>query len=86
MIYPTQSIARLSVTFADSAGTVTDPTTVTLTITLPDATTTSPSPTKDSTGKYHYDYTVVQTGRHTYRFQGTGAVIASTGDREFFGT
>lgn len=86
MIYPTQSVARLSVSFTSSAGTLTDPTTVTLTITLPDASTSSPAVTKDSTGKYHYDYTVVQTGRHVYRFQGTGAVIASTGDREFFGT
>lgn len=54
----------------NSAGTLTNATTVALTITLPDGTTTSPAVTNPPavTGRYTVDYTTVQAGRHAVRW------------------
>lgn len=63
-------VVGLAVDLRDAAGVLTNATTVMLTITLPDGTTTSPSvanpPT--TTGKYVYDYTTTQAGRHIARW------------------
>lgn len=72
---------RLTSRFEDVDGTATDPTTVTLTITAPDGTTTiitSPAAAlhNPSTGEWYYDLTPDAPGTWTYRFAGTGAVVA----------
>lgn len=75
-IYDVGDKIRLSVTFT-SGSTPTDPTTVAVKIKEPDGTITSATPTKDDAGDYHYDWSIVQSGRHWYRFEGTGAVVAA---------
>jgi hypothetical protein len=75
---------RLTVTFTNTAGTVTDPTTVTCQVKLryvigATATTyTYPATiTKDSTGVFHVDVTPTNEGIWDYRWVGTGTVIAA---------
>lgn len=82
MAYDIGDVARLSVAFANSAGAATDPTTVTLKLELPDGTEKTltyalAEITKDSTGNYHYDHTITLAGRHTYKYLGTGTVVAA---------
>lgn len=53
--------------------------TVVLNITLPDQTVAGPFiPAHDSTGKYHYDYTTVQAGRHVAKWTGTSVAFGHT--------
>jgi hypothetical protein len=61
---------RLAADSKDVGGTLSNATTVTLTLTLPDGTTTSPAVTNPpaQTGRYTYDYTTVQAGRHLVRW------------------
>lgn len=88
MEYPVQSVTRISVAFTNAAGAPTDPTSVTLRIVKPDRTETvipNGSITKSGTGAYHYDYTIAAQGKHSYRWQGDGVVIAATASRDFYG-
>src|SRR6266496_4215648 len=67
--------------YANSSGVATNPTTVTITVTDPAGTvTTVSSPNaallNPSVGLWTYDLTVNQTGVWTYRWSGTGAVVA----------
>ena len=76
-MYALGTPAHLTASFTDSAGTLVDPTTVTVAITLPDGTTPVGSPfaaTRDSTGEYHYDYTTTAAGIYQYYFAGSGTV------------
>lgn len=73
---------RVSVAFADSAGTATDPTAVVLKYMNPRAEITTKTyalaeVTKDSTGNYHYDIDLDIAGKWWYRFNGTGALVAA---------
>ena len=34
---------------------------------------------KDSTGKYHVDWTITQAGRHFWKVRGTGAIVQAEG-------
>lgn len=86
-VHDTGDLRRLTVTFTNLAGTVTDPTGVTFTIRKPDGTVTSyVYPTdavlvKSTTGVYYVDYAITLPGRHVYRWVGTGAVeTAETGE------
>src|SRR3954469_17416489 len=72
----------LEATFRNTAGTLTNPTAVTLTVRAPDGTVTTPSPTNPSTGVFHYDLSVTQPGLWWYTFKGTGAIQAA--DRNSF--
>src|SRR4051812_29508852 len=72
----------LEATFRNTAGTLTNPTAVTLTVRAPDGTITTPSPTNPSTGVFHYDLSVTQPGLWWYTFKGTGAIQAA--DRKSF--
>lgn len=83
-------LRRLSATFKDTAGAVTDPGTTTFVMREPDGVaTTYVFPTnaelvKDSTGKFHVDWTIAKAGRHAWRFTGTvSGVVQSEGD-EFY--
>jgi len=73
---------RLSVAIVNSAGTATDPTTLTLTVKPGDGTAVSYTYaageiTKDSVGNYHKDYTVPSGtgGTVYYKFTATGTAI-----------
>lgn len=81
-------IVRLTTTpgFTNSAGVLTDPTTVTLRWRVAGGTETTLTWTaavpgtdivKDSTGVFHADITVVAPGLHYYRWAGMGAVVAA---------
>lgn len=63
-------VVGLAVDLKDAAGTLTNANVVELTITLPDNTTSVPTITNPpaTTGKYVYDYTTTQAGRHTVRW------------------
>lgn len=88
--YKVGQTPRLSVTFADAAGTPTDPTTVTFTITEPDedATVTTyvfgtdAELVNSAVGEYYVEFEIVNAGTHCYAFTGTGALKAYD-DRQF---
>jgi len=73
---------RMSAAFT-SSGAATDPTGLTFKIKVPAGTVTTyvygtdAELVKDSTGNYHVDFTVAASGRHVYRFAGTGVVTAA---------
>lgn len=77
--YDQGDVRRLKATFTDSAGAPADPDGVQFTLRTPGGVQTSyvyltdAQLVKDSTGVYHVDWTVNDTGRHHYRFAGTGA-------------
>ena len=86
--YPVNELVRLSVAFTDPLNNnePVDPTTVSLTLTQPGAVVQSPiidGIARDSTGAYHYDLLVTLMGLWVYRWQGEGAVIASSGNGFF---
>lgn len=74
---------KLRVTFKDSGGTVTDPTTITFTMKDGAGTLTSKvhvtdaEVIKESTGIYHLLYTIIVAGRHNWGWKGTGSLIAA---------
>lgn len=74
---------RLSVAFADSAGTAADPGTVTFAIRAPSGTVTSytygtdAQLVKSGTGAYYVDWAIAAPGRYTYRFAGSGTLTAA---------
>lgn len=77
-MYDLGDVAHLTWEVRDLIGTLVD-STVAVNITLPDQTIAGPfTPTHDSLGKYSYDYTTVQAGRHVARATGTAAAFAHT--------
>lgn len=87
--FPLGDPVRVSVTFKNNAGTVTDPTTVTAKVRAADGTiATHAYPgdgtvVRDSTGVYHVDITTTAAGVWSYRFIGSGALVAAN-EAEFF--
>ncbi len=77
--YDIGDLVRLSATFTNTAGVVTDPTATTCAIKVPSGTVTTYTYlvdvdlVRDSAGAFHLDYSPVAEGIHTYRFVGTGA-------------
>lgn len=79
--YDIGDVVRITSTFAQSAVAI-DPTTVALVLKAPDLTSTTytyalATVTKDSTGNYHVDIPVLQTGTYRYRWTSTGTGAAS---------
>lgn len=69
---------RLRAEFRDVDGFVADPTTVTLAVLRPgDSASAAVSTTKDATGVYHGDHEPDTAGTWTYRFAGTGDLVAA---------
>jgi hypothetical protein len=70
MPYDLSDSVPIAVDVKDSAGALTNATTVTLTITQPDGTPTSPTVTNPPTvtGQYRVTYVPTQVGRHAWRF------------------
>lgn len=73
---------RLSGTFRDINNNLADPTTVVCSVRTPDGVVAEYTPTKLSTGIYYYDLTLTQSGVYTFRYAGTGALIAAS-DKNF---
>lgn len=72
---------KIKAEFTDSAGTPADPTAVSLTVRNGSTLQNYAYPatiTKESTGVYSMVYVPSTVGRHDYRFQGTGLVVAAT--------
>jgi hypothetical protein len=88
--YDIGQAVRFTVTFADTAGVSTDPTTVTFIIRDPSGTETTytypPAGTivKDDTGDYHADVTIDEAGLWYYRWTGTGVLVAAA-EHGFYG-
>lgn len=82
--YDLDSLIRVTATWSDTAGSAIDPTTVTLYIKSPASTLTTlvygvdTDLVKDTTGVYHADINVTESGKYYYRFKGTGAAQASS--------
>jgi hypothetical protein len=82
--YPMDTSLRLTGTFTIvSSGALADPTIVTSTLVDPNGTTTTPTTTRNSLGVFYIDVTPTVYGIWTYRFNGTGAVVAQ-GEQQFF--
>lgn len=80
--YDIGDVARLSSAFTNTAGAAADPTAVTVKVRPPSGeiitrTYAASEIVKDSTGNYHFDYTILEEGVHYYKFYGTGAVVAA---------
>ncbi len=78
-LYQLNEPVPLRAEFRNSAGTLADPTTVTLNIRKPGGTVLTPSPTSSATGIWTYTIpagTNNESGLWTYAFTGTGAVAA----------
>lgn len=80
--YDIGDVARLSSAFTNAAGAAADPTTVTVKVRPPSGeiitrTYAASEVVKDSTGNYHFDYTILEEGVHYYKYYGTGSVIAA---------
>jgi len=79
--YDRGDVVRLTANFTNLAGSAADPSSVTLRIKQPDnsvVTYNFPGTlTKDSTGQYHYDFAITESGDIYYRFEGTGDVQAA---------
>ena len=77
------SLPRLSAAFKDAAGTLGDPSTVTVKYQKPDGTevtkvyVTDVEVVKDSVGNYHIDVSASASGVWVYRWQSTGPVTAA---------
>lgn len=79
MVYDIGDVSRLSVTFTNLAGDLADPTAVALIIQSPDGIQTVINPVSiinPSTGVYHYDLSLTQSGLYLYRYTGTGSITA----------
>ncbi len=82
-------LRRLSVLFKDLNDVATDPTTIIFKIREPDGVLTTftfgvdAELVKVATGSYHLDFAITKTGRHAWRFEGTGSLQAAEG-AEFF--
>ena len=78
--YDIGDVRRLAVTFTNLSGANADPTGVSFSIRKPDGTVTAyvygtdAELVKSATGIYYVDFAVTLSGRHVYRFVGTGAV------------
>jgi hypothetical protein len=85
-IYQVDTLIQLNVTFLDAiAGTPVDPTTVSLFIEDPLGNETQPVTgiVRTGVGVYYYQFTPSGPGKWTYKWQGTGAVIATSPDTAF---
>lgn len=77
LIYDIGDTVRLSAITSDSAGTASDPTTVTCSVRDPVGNVTALSVTRDSTGHYHADVSPTVSGEWDYRWLGTGALTVA---------
>ena len=77
-VYQKGDLVRIDGSFTDLAGTLADPTTVTLKVTPPFAVTVAytwagAQVIRDSLGVFHYDLSVAEAGQWFFRWEATGA-------------
>jgi hypothetical protein len=87
-VYDGTTLVRLWGTFTNLGGTLTDAGSVSLIVAPPGAigtpyTLTAGAVAREGTGVYYHDYTATQGGYYTYRWQGSGTVLAADGGRFF---
>jgi hypothetical protein len=86
-IYQVDTLVRLNVTFYDVALNLpADPTAVALFVEAPDGTVTQVDPlqiARTGVGAYYSNFLPPSPGEWTYKWQGTGNVIATSKDRTF---
>lgn len=75
--YDIGDLVTLTATLTNTAGTLSDPTSVTLTVRKPDGSSSTVSNTRSSTGVYTADVTIDQAGEWNYRWEGTGALVVA---------
>ena len=75
--YSVGTLVQCNVTFQNTSGVNTDPSTVTATIKDPSGVETNPAVTKDGVGLYHFTFTTALPGVHYYRFNGTGTLVVA---------
>lgn len=84
MTYQIGKRVRSSVVFRDVAGAATDPSTVVFKVRTPSGSETTytygvdAAVVKDATGTYHVDVTLTAAKRWSFRWNGTGALIAAS--------
>lgn len=88
MIYDGTTLVRLWGTFTNLGGTLTDAGSVTVFVAPPGQpgtayTLTGGEVVKSGTGIYYHDYTATLGGYYTFRWQGSGTVLAADGGRFF---
>lgn len=81
--YEVGQVVTLTGTFTNAAGVAADPTAITLYIKVPTGAITTltyagSDLTKIGTGVYTYNFAIAMSGRHWYRYVGTGAVVAAS--------
>ncbi len=80
-VYDVGDKVRLTNTFTDTDGNAADPTAIAAAVKDPEGTTTqfdyAGTITKSSTGVYYIDVTIDDEGTWSYRWEGTGAVVAA---------
>lgn len=67
----------LTAEFTNSAGAAADPTAVVATLLTPDGEVEELATANPEVGTYTASVTIAQEGRHRYRFEGTGALVAA---------
>ena len=82
LLYDRGDVVRLTANFTNLSNTPSDPSAVILRIKQPDASISvhnfpSGDIVKDSTGVYHFDLSISDSGDYYYRFEGTGSVQAA---------
>ena len=83
---PLDTEIPITVTFSNDAGTPTNPSEVTLSVLAPNGNLASYSGgnlTNPGAGQYGYDLTVTQSGVWVGNWQGTGNIVATSGDFSF---
>jgi hypothetical protein len=68
---------RVSAVFTDIHGNAADPTVAAFKVRDPNGAVTSPSLTRVQTGVYYSDIVLTKSGTWSYRWEGTGAVVAA---------
>jgi len=87
-VYQKSDLVRIDGSFTDLAGTLADPTTVTLKVTPPSGVTVAytwaaAQVIRDSVGAFHYDLSVTEAGQWFYRWEATGAASQAADNGEF---
>jgi hypothetical protein len=85
--YQIDTLIQVSTTFTDLTGALADPTSIFCYVVDPNGVTTEYSGgqiTRDSEGIYHVQITPSVSGYWRYKWQGTGALVASSADTSFY--
>lgn len=74
---------RLKVTVTDTAGTATDPTTISVRVRTPSGTIRTPSVVRDAVGQYHADVALDEAGVWQWEWVTSGNLVLVEGDERY---